>query len=179
MGRQMLDDEMADIKNLRIRYAPEGDLLALWNGVPDRGGGGNITKHTILTAFYAERGSRECVGFDLFDAAKMLMPFLKQEASEGPVCNGELSASYLKGTDTLVLISSECSIAFDQAVATGLTAHSEADGWAVGFTLDNAAELLLPHLETWRPRTAEEMAEIQKQVAEREAALRERIASRS
>lgn len=154
-------------------------MLALWNGLPARGGGGDITKYTILTAFYAEHGSRECVGFDLFDAAKMLMPFLAQDIARGSLCNGELSASYERESDMLALTKSGCSIAFDQVVADGLTAHKLEDGRAVGFTLERAAELLLPHLETWRPWTDEEMAQIQKQMAEHDAVMRERMASNS
>ena len=161
-------------RELKIDFVPEGDLLALWNGLPARGGGGDITKYTILTAFYAERGSRECVGFDLFDAAKTLIPFLTQDRRKGSLCEGELSVSYEKESDTLALTKSGCFIASDQIVAAGLTAQKREDGRAVGFTLERAAELLLPHLETWRPWTDEEMAEIQKRMAEHEAALRER-----
>ena len=157
-------------RELKIDFVPEGDMLALWNGLPARGGGGDITKYTILTAFYAERGSRECVGFDLFDAAKMLKPFLTQDIAKGSLCDGELSASYEKVGDTLTLTKSGCSIAFDQEIAAGLIAHKQEDGRAVGFTLECAAELLLPHLETWRPWTDEELAQIQKRMAEYEAA---------
>ncbi len=159
-------------RELKIDFVPEGDFLALWNGLPAGGGGGDITKYTILTAFYAERGSRECVGFDLLDAAKMLMPFLNLKVVKGSLCNGELWASYEKESDTLTLTKSDCPIVFDQSVAEGLTAHKQEDGRAVGFTLERAAELLLPHLETWRPWTEDEMAQIQEQMAEREAAMK-------
>ncbi len=161
-------------RELKIDFAPEGDLLALWNGLPARGGGADITKYTILTAFFAERGTGECVGFDLFDAAKMLTPFLTQTRRKGDLCDGELSVSYEKENDTLALAKSGCLIASHQIVAADLTAHSQEDGQVVGFTLERAAELLLPHLETWRPWTDEEMAEIQERADEHESALRER-----
>ena len=80
--------------------------MALRNGVPAKGGGGNITKYTTLT--------------------------------------------------------------------TGLTAHSEADGWVAGVTLENAAKLLLPHLRTWCEPTGEEMAAIRERMDENLAAIRER-----
>jgi hypothetical protein len=43
-------------------------------------------------------------------------------------------------------ISGDGSIAFDQVVTTGLTAHSNAGGRVVGFALKRVGELLLPHL---------------------------------
>ena len=160
-------------RGLKIDFVPEGDMLALWNGLPASGGGADITSYTILTAFYAERGTRECVGFDLFDAAKTLTPFLTQARLKGRLCDGELWVSYEKEKDALNLTRNGCRIVSHQTVAADLTAHKQEDGQVVGFTLERAAELLLPHLETWRPWTDEEMAQIQKRMDEHEAALGE------
>lgn len=165
--------------NLKIEYVWEGDMLCLWNDIHGPVAGGDITSETILTAFHSRQGEGECRGFDLFDAAKMLLPFLKGEVSKGDLHHGELSASYSGETDTLVLLSNRHTPVCEQAIAEGLSAHRTERGWAVGFTLERAAELLLPYLETWRPWTDEEMAEIQKRIAEREAAIREHMASDS
>ena len=161
--------------NLEIKYVWEGDLLCLWN---DRHGpttGFDITTNTILTAFHSRDGDRQCRGFDLYDAAKMLLPLLKNEGEfMVGLCQHELSASYCSETDTLMLVGNRHTPVHSNAIADGLTAHRRDDGRAVGFTLERAAELLLPHLETWRPWTEEEMAEIQKRMAEHEANLRKR-----
>jgi hypothetical protein len=88
----------------------------------------------------------------------MLLPFLNEREFEEELYRGELSASYSCYTDTLMLISNRHTPVCSYLIADGLTAHCMERGWAVGFTLDRAAELLLSHLETWRPWTAEEMA---------------------
>lgn len=161
--------------NLEIRYVWEGDLLCLWNELHVPVKGFDITTNTILTAFHSRDGNRECKGFDLYDAAKMLLSFLRNEGEfKGELCQDELSASYSRETDTLKLVSNRHMPVRDSSIADGLTAHCTERGWAVGFTLERAAEFLLPHLETWRPWTDEEMMEIQNRRSEQEAALRER-----
>ena len=163
--------------NLEIKYVWEGDLLCLWNALHMPVAGFDITTKTILTAFHSRDGDRECRGFDIYDAAKMLLLFLKNEGEfKGELCQDELSASYSCETDTLTLVSNRHTPVRNYDIAKGLTAHCTEHGWAVGFTLERAAELLLPHLETWRPWTEEEMAQIQKVIAEHDAALRKRIA---
>ena len=135
--------------------------------------GFDITTKTILTAFHSRYGNRECRGFDFYDASKMLLLFLKNEGEfKGELCQDELSASYSRETDTLMLVSNRHTPVRDCPIADRLTAHCTERGWAVGFTLERAAELLLPHLETWRPWTGEELAQIQKRVAEHDAAIR-------
>lgn len=166
---------MGKVEAIDIRYTWEGDFLSIWKrNAPVKGGGFTVTWDTILTGFYANPGKKHCVGFELFDAAQLLLPYLRREVSQGTLCNGELVASYQADTDTLALLSTTEDIIDDEMVADGLVAHCNEGGLAVGFTLERAAELLLPHLETWRPWTDEEMAEIQKRMAEHDAALRER-----
>ena len=165
---------------LEIEYVREGDLLCLWNDLHVPVTGGDITTKTILAAFHSRDGDRECRGFDLYDAAKMLLSFLKNEGEfKGELCQDELAASYSCETDTLILVSNRHTPVRDCLVADGLTAHCTERGWAVGFTLERAAELLLPHLETWRPWTDEEMAQIQKVMADNDAAMRAHRASSS
>ena len=166
--------------NLEIEYVWEGDLLCLWNDMHRPVAGFDITTKTILTAFHSRDGDRECRGFDIYDAAKMLLLFLKNEGEfKGEFCQDELSASYSCETDTLTLVSNRHTPVRDYPIAEGLTAHCTERGWAVGFTLNRAAELLLPHLETWRPWTEEELEQIQKRMADNEAAMRAHKASSS
>ena len=167
-----------DMRKLKIEYVWEGDLLCLWNDLQGPVKGGDVTTGTILTSFHSRDGGGECRGFDLFDAAKMLLPLLKGEEFKRELYQGELSGSYSCETDTLMLLSNRHTPLRSYSVASGLTAHCTERGWAVGFTLERAAELLLPHLETWRPWTDEEMEEIQKRMAEQDAAMRQRMASK-
>ena len=166
--------------NLEIKYVWEGDLLCLWNDLHVPVTGFDITTKTILTAFHSREGDRECRGFDFYDAAKMLLPFLKNESEfKGELCQGELSALYSCETDTLTLVSNRHIAVRNCLIAEGLTAHCTERGWAVGFTLERAAELLLPYLETWRPWTDEEMAVIKRRRAEQDGAMQQRMASES
>ena len=165
--------------NLEIKYVWEGDLLCLWNDLHVPVTGFDITTKTILTAFHSREGDGICRGFDLYDAAKMLRPFLKEEKLEGELCQGELSASYSCESDTLKIVSNRHTVVVSYLVANGLTAHCTERGWAVGFTLERAAELLLPYLETWRPWTDEEMAVIKKRRAEQDGAMQQSMASES
>ena len=155
--------------NLEIDYVWEGDLLCLWNDLRGATVGYDITTMTILTAFHSRDGDRECRGFDLYDGAQMLLPLLKGGELGGELHQGELSASYSCETDTLMLVSNRHTPVRNYPIADGLTAHCTERGWAVGFTLERAAELLMPHLETWSPLTDEELAQIQKQLAESNA----------
>ena len=177
---KMMSEHMA-AANLEIEYVWEGDLLCLWNDLRGPTAGFDITTQTILTAFHSREGKRECRGFDFYDAAKMLLPFLREETYphpeliEGELCQGELSASYSRESDTLKIVSNRHTPVVSHFIADGLSAHCTERGRAVGFTLERAAECLLPHLETWRPWTADEMAQIQKQMAEHDAAMQERM----
>ncbi len=144
---------MSEPKNLLVSYAEEGDLLAIGNGAQAKGGGYSVTRNSFFTGFYAEKDRRQCVGFDLLDAALMLTLYLNGEASQGVVCDGELSVSYCDETDTLILVSNREPVAHNQDVADGLTAHCNELGRAVGFTLKNAGQLLLPYLQGRKAKT--------------------------
>ena len=158
--------------NLEVKYVREGDLLCLWNDLHVPVKGFDITTKTILTAFHSRDGDRKCKGFDMYDAAQMLLPVLKGGELGGELHQGELSVSYSCELDILKIVSNQHTPVSSYLVADALTAHCTERGWAVGFTLERAAELLLPYLETWRPRTSEELAQIHKHVADREAAMR-------
>lgn len=130
-----------------LSYSEEGDLLAMGNGSWANGGGHSVTKNGFFTAFYAKRGLKGCVGFELVDAATMLRPYLEGKVSKGTVCNGELSASYFPNTDTLILVSARESASDSEYVAEGLVAHRNGQGRAIGFTLESADQLLSPYLK--------------------------------
>jgi hypothetical protein len=82
------------VGNLEIDYVWTGDLLCLWNDLRGAASGYDITTKTILIAFHTRDEDRQCRGFDLYDAAKMLLPFLNEREFEEELYRGELSASY-------------------------------------------------------------------------------------
>jgi len=137
---------MKNPKKLLLAYSQEGDLLAMGDGSWARGGGYSVTANGFFTSFYAVRGLKGCVGFELIDAATMLLPYLEGKVSNGLLCMGELEVSYSRGTDTLELVSTRESVTHDEDVADDLVAHFGEQGRAIGFTLKNASKLLLPHL---------------------------------
>ena len=137
---------MKDQKKLLLAYAEEGDLLAMGDGSWAEGGGYSVTRNGFFTSFYAGRELKGCVGFELIDAAVMLLPYLEGKVSNGMVCTGELEASYNRETDTLELVSTRESVTHDEYVAEDLVAHFGEQERAIGFTLKNARKLLLPHL---------------------------------
>ena len=157
---------------VEIDYEVKGDLLWLGNGVPNTDSAQNVTFELDFDAFFSIEG--KCVGVYLFDASRILLPQLTQESATAVKFRfKELRGVYTKETDTLTLGNGSAA-ANSEEIASGFTAHYGEAGNVVGITLERAAELLMPHLETWRPWTDEEMAQIRKQMAEREAALRER-----
>lgn len=133
-------------KKLLLAYSEEGDLLAMGDGSWARGGGHSVTRNGFFTSFYAGRGLEGCVGFELIDAAAMLLPYLEGKVSNGTVCGGELEASYHGDTDTLELVRAQESVTHYEDVAEDLVAHFGRQGRAIGFTLKNACKLLSPHL---------------------------------
>ena len=172
---KIMSETMAK-ENLAIEYVWEGDLLCLRNDLNGPTRGLDITTETILIAFHSSGDDRECRGFDFYDAAKLLLPFLRQERLQGELCEGELSVSYSAERDSLKIASNRVEPVSSNLIANGLTAHNTEKGWAMGFTLNRAAELLLPHLQTWRPWTEEEERQIQKVMVEHDADLLKRMA---
>ena len=148
--------------NLKIAYTWQSDYLSVWNNLKGPMKAHDITSSAIFTSFHSPNG--KCRGFDLFDAAQMLLPFFKGEISNGELYNRELNAEYDAITDTLKLISNRHAPARSETIANGFTAHCAAPGWAIGFTLERAAATLMPYLNTWRPWTAAEQAAIQKRM---------------
>ncbi len=140
-----------------LSYSEKGDLLSTWNRVPIKGGARLVTARPDFVYFCSEDGN--CVGFDLFDAARILVPYLTQDAQAVEIEYRELRGSYDKESDILV-IGNGATPENSSEMAQGVTAHYDEEGKAVGFTLEKAAERLLPHLETWQEPTPEQLAAI-------------------
>ena len=158
---------------VEVDYEGNGDLLWLGNGIPNTDSAQNVTFEPDFDAFFSVDG--KCVGVHLFDAARILSPQLTLDSPTVKFHFKELRGVYSRETDTLT-IGNESNSVTSEEMANGLTAHCDNTGRVVGFTLKRAAELLLPHLETWRPWTDDEMAQIQKQMADRDAAMGKRMA---
>lgn len=146
---------------LSIRYFGDTDTLSLWNGKPASEGGDLIATGALVVdddtdggaagdviASYASDG--RVVGFTIEHAAELLLhPLMKRGgASEHLEVNGMYAGyrySLLLNNGTLTLSSDRKQVRSDE-VAEHLTAYYDVDGDAAGFTLERAAELLLPHL---------------------------------
>ena len=159
---------------LEIDYEPIGDLLSLSNGGLSTGVSTPVTMEPDLDSFTSEDG--KCVALYLFDAARILMPHLTADDSGAIFEYQGLRGVYAKGADTLT-IGNGAPPASSAAMAEGLTAHYDQKGSPAGFTLERAAELLMPRLRTWRPSTAAETAAIRQRMDQQDTATRARAAS--
>ena len=145
---------MSKPPKLLLSYSEIGDLLAMGIGAWANGGGHSVTSNSFFTGFYAEPETNQCVGFEILDAALILTPYLNGKLSQGTAFNNELAISYHQETDTLILVSNREPAVQSQNVADSLIAHCNKHGHAVGFTMKNAAKLLLPYLKEWKTKTA-------------------------
>ena len=159
---------------LEIAYDADSDTLSLWNGRPATEAGDLIATGALIVdddsdsvvtgdiiADYDSNG--KVVGFTIEHAAELLLHPLarKESASEHLEVNGmyagyRYTLSLENGTLTL---NSDRERVRSHEVAEHLTAHYDAEGDAAGFTLERAAELLLPHLNSndvsqWIPASA-------------------------
>ena len=151
-------------KAARIDYVATADFLSVGNGGERKveGGAWWVTMEPMFDAFYAEDG--KCVLLYLFDAARILLPQMTQEKSKSAFQYKELSGSYSKDTDTLIISNGNTEVKREE-MAWGIMAHYDENGEVVTVTFENAAKTLLPYLETWREPTAEELADIRKRMA--------------
>ena len=149
---------------VEIDYAVKGDLLWFGNGIPNTDSAQNVTYEPDFDAFFSVDG--KCAGAYLFDAAHILLPQLMLDSQAVNFTFKELSGAYCRDADTLIIGNERMAAPLDELrsekMAEGLTAHYGETGGVVGFTLERAAELLLPHLGIWRPLTEEEMAQVRK-----------------
>ena len=137
---------------VELDYAENGDLLWAGNGILNTDSAKNVTFEPDFDAFFSVDG--KCVGFYLFDAARILFPQLILESSTVKFRFKELSGVYARDTDTLT-IGNENVAASSEEMAKGLTAHYDEAGEVAELTLEKARELLLPHLQIWRTATVE------------------------
>ena len=155
-------------------YVANGDLLWLGNGMPTTGGAKPVTFEPDFDAFFSQDG--KCVGVYLYDAASILLVHL---TANSPTVNfhfKELCGTYSRETDTLDIGNGKPATSIE-GMAEGLDVSYGDNGRPVGFTLRNAAGLLLPHLQTWHEPTAEEMTATKMRMAEHLAAVHARMAS--
>ena len=146
---------------LKLSYYKDTDTLSLWNGMPASEGGDLIATGELIVdddkdsivpvdiiADYDSEG--KVVGFTIEHAAGLLLHSLVRKGTpsdyfevDGLYSGYRYTLSLNKGT--LSLSSGREQVRSDE-VAEHLTAHYDTDGDAAGFTLERAAELLLPLL---------------------------------
>ena len=159
-----------------LGYVANGDLLWLGNGMPITGGAKPVTFEPDFDAFSSEDG--KCVGGYLYDASRILLSHLTANSPTVKSHYKELCGIYSRETDTLNIGNGKPAASIVE-MAEGLEVSYGDNGRPVGFTLRNAAGLLLPHLQTWHEPTAEEMTATKKRMAEHLAAVHARMASSS
>ena len=142
---------------VEVDYAAKGDLLWLGNGIPNTDSARNVTFEPDFDAFFSVDG--KCVGAYLFDAARILLPQLTLDSPTVKFRFKELNGAYSRDTDTLTIGNGNMAASSGE-IAEGLTAHYYETGEVVGFTLERAAELLLPRLQSWRALSRKEPAVI-------------------
>ena len=161
---------------LDIRYFDDTDTLSLWNGRPASEGGDLIATGALIVDDDADSvvtgdiiadydADGKVVGFTIEHAAELLLrPLIRKGGAseylevDGMYAGYRYTLSLNNGT--LTLNSDREQVRSDE-VAEHLTAHYDSDGDAAGFTLERAAELLLPLLITTALHT-DESAELHK-----------------
>ena len=128
----------------QVSYSAMGDLLYIRkDGVPRDGGGRPITIRPDMTGFY-RKDQRVCVGFDLLDARRILLPLLYENDMSGAADFPEFMVKYCRETDTLTIGNREESVRSEE-MTEGLTAHLGPEGLANRFTLERASVILMRH----------------------------------
>ena len=137
---------------LIIQYFSDVDFLTLWNGrLTD--GGEDVS--AALTAFFDDSDD-SVVSFTIQGAVHYLAPILFGQPGDGGIVNRKveqkgyledvpLLIEYNTDSDTLRLWNGRPA-SREQVVADTLTAELDAEGVAVGFTLERAAAQLRPFL---------------------------------
>ena len=150
-------------KAAQIDYVATADFLSVGTGEQQKveGGAWWVTMEPMFDAFYDEAG--KCVLLYLFDAARILLPPMTQEKPHDTFRYKDLSGSYCKETDTLIISNGNTEVKSEE-MAQGIMAHYDENGEVATVTFENAAKRLLPRLETWQEPTAEELAAILKRI---------------
>ena len=137
---------------LIIQYSDDVDFLTLWNGrLTD--GGEDVSAG--LTAFFNDSDD-SVVSFTIQGAVYYLAPILFEQPGDGGIVNRKveqkgyledvpLLIEYNTVSDTLHLWNGRPA-SREQVVADTLIAELDAEGEAVGFTLERAAAQLRPFL---------------------------------
>ena len=136
-------------RQVQIEYVATADFLSIGSGRHQKVAGGAwwVTIEPMFDAFYAEDG--KCVLLYLFDAAHILLPPMTQGESHCAFQHKDLSGSYYKKTDTLIVSNGNAVVKCEE-MAQGITAHYDNKGEVATVVFANASKTLLPHLEAWR-----------------------------
>ena len=133
-------------KDLTIGYA--SDVLIFYT---DKLCVGGETVAPNLSVHYNRDG--EVIEVVVYSASKILGPYLfpaNGQASQLTGSDREMAITYTPETDTLRLQTGEPPYAgyTEKTVAPGLSVNFDPEGWAMGVTIERAAELLRPYLLT-------------------------------
>ena len=136
-------------KNLTIEY-DEPDILVLFTE-PHSAEGETVASY--LSVHYNQDGEVMMVVVD--HAAKLLGPYLFPDDEQIGKSNlfsqsRDMAISYSSESDTLRLQTGEPPYTgyTEKTVAPGLCVNFDPEGWAMGVTIEQAAELLRPYLLT-------------------------------
>ncbi len=89
-----------------------------------------------------------CIGFEFLDAAALFLPHLRpKEYTAADIEGADLTIEYCAESDTLSFHNGN-PVSYSETVIEHCIAHLDAEGDPVGFTLEKAAERILPLLLT-------------------------------
>ena len=157
---------MTNAKHLtRYRYDPDFDCLYLADISPigERGkywSGTTLTDQQGVGFVIAIDEYGRCIGFECFDAAELLLPYLLPDEYEKTDFRTNLTVEYCAGTDVLRLGNGKESV-YSEAVTDDWITHFNDDfdpyenydvGEIVGFTLGRFSENVLPDLLKYAPK---------------------------
>ena len=131
------------IKDPIIRYFDDSDILVFYT--EDSSADGE-TVAPDLSVHYNRDG--EVVEVVIYHAVRLLGPYLfpvDGQAGKPSGVNRDMNIFYAQETDTLELQTGEPPYV-EKTVAPGLCVNFDMDGWAMGVTIERAAELLRPYL---------------------------------
>ena len=157
---------MTDAKRvIRYRYDPNFDCLYLADISPVgvRGkywSGSTLTEQQGVGFVIAMDEYGRCIGFECFDAAELLLPYLLPDEFEKTDFRTNLTVEYCADTDVIKLGNGKPSVYSEPVIKDWIT-HFNDDmdpyenydvGEIVGFTLGQVSENVLPLLLQYAPK---------------------------
>ena len=149
----------------RYKYEPDFDCLYLDDISPIElqgryTNGMTLTEQQGVGFVICINEYGRCIGFECFDAAELLLPYLLPDEYERTDFRTNLTVEYSTDTDTLKLGNGKSAV-YSEAVTEDWTTHfsDEMDpfenydvGEIVGFTLGRFSENVLPDLLKYAPK---------------------------